>query len=91
MNKSQLVEVIATKADISKSDAVKALSSMVEAITQELSEGDSIQLVGFGTFKINHKTTRKGRNPKTGAVIDIPQKNVPAFSAGKALKDAVNS
>ncbi len=90
MNKTELVDAIAAKADMSKAQAKAALESILETITQSLKEGDPVQLVGFGTFKVNHRAERTGRNPQTGAEITIAASNVPAFVAGKALKDAVN-
>lgn len=90
MNKTQLVDAIASKADLSKAQAKAALEHMLEGIAQSLKEGDPVQLIGFGTFKVNHRAARTGRNPQTGAEIEIPAANVPAFVAGKALKDAVS-
>mgnify|MGYP000069372680 CR=1 FL=1 len=89
MNKTELVDAIAAKADMSKAQAKVALEEILNAITQSLKEGDQVQLVGFGTFKVNHRAGRTGRNPQTGAEIAIAASNVPAFVAGKALKDAV--
>ncbi|MGL5285850.1 bacterial nucleoid protein HU alpha subunit [Aeromonas sp. RU39B] len=89
MNKAQLVDAIAAKADLSKAQAKAALEEMLAAVTQSLKEGDAVQLVGFGTFKVSHRAGRTGRNPQTGAEIQIAAANVPAFVAGKALKDAV--
>lgn len=88
MNKTQLIDVIADKADLSKAQAKAALESTA-AITESLKEGDAVQLVGFGTFKVNHRAERTGRNPQTGKEIKIAAANVPAFVSGKALKDAV--
>ena len=90
MNKTELVDVIAAKADMSKAQAKVALDQILETITQSLKEGDPVQLVGFGTFKVNHRASRTGRNPQTGQEITIAASNVPTFVAGKALKDAVN-
>ena len=89
MNKTQLVEAIAAKADLNKAQAKTALEEVLSGITQSLKEGDPVQLVGFGTFKVNHRAARAGRNPQTGAEIQIAAANVPAFVAGKALKDAI--
>ncbi|NLJ92280.1 MAG: DNA-binding protein HU-alpha [Aeromonadales bacterium] len=89
MNKTQLVDAIAAKADLNKVQAKAALEEVLSGITQSLKEGDPVQLVGFGTFKVNHRAARTGRNPQTGAEIQIAAANVPAFVAGKALKDAV--
>lgn len=88
MNKTQLIDVIADKAELSKTQAKAALSTLA-AITESLKEGDAVQLVGFGTFKVNHRAERTGRNPQTGKEIKIAAANVPAFVSGKALKDAV--
>ncbi|MDV2856313.1 MULTISPECIES: nucleoid-associated protein HU-alpha [Oceanimonas] len=90
MNKTQLVDAIAAKADLNKTQAKAALEEVLNGITQSLKEGDPVQLVGFGTFKVNHRAARTGRNPQTGQEIQIAAANVPAFVAGKALKDAVN-
>ena len=89
MNKAQLVDAIAAKADLSKAQARVALEEIINGITQSLKEGDAVQLVGFGTFKVNHRAGRTGRNPQTGKEIQIAAANVPSFVAGKALKDAV--
>ncbi len=80
---------IAAKADLSKAQAKVALEEIINGITQSLKEGDAVQLVGFGTFKVNHRAGRTGRNPQTGKEIQIAAANVPSFVAGKALKDAV--
>ena len=90
MNKSDLVEAIAKSAAISKAAAARALDSTVDAITKALKKGDSVSLVGFGTFKVGKRAARNGRNPRTGATIKIKAAKVPKFSAGKGLKDAVN-
>ncbi|KAA1175316.1 nucleoid-associated protein HU-alpha [Photorhabdus heterorhabditis] len=89
MNKTELVDAIAESTDLTKAQAKAALESTLNAITESLKTGDSVQLVGFGTFKVNHRAERTGRNPQTGKEITIAAANVPAFSAGKALKDAV--
>lgn len=90
MNKSDLIEKIATGADISKAAAGRALDSFVESVTVALAEGDDVALVGFGTFKVTDRAARTGRNPQTGAEIQIAAAKVPGFKAGKALKDACN-
>ncbi|MEZ8881491.1 MULTISPECIES: HU family DNA-binding protein [Vibrio] len=90
MNKSQLVEQIAKNAELSKSDAERALRSAINAIVGALSDGGEVSLVGFGTFKVNDRSARIGRNPKTGEELNIPAAKVPAFKAGKALKEACN-
>ena len=89
MNKTELVAAIAEKAELSKKDAEKALKAFTETVAEQLKNGDKIQLVGFGTFEVRHRAARKGRNPQTGAEIEIPASKVPAFKPGKALKDAV--
>ncbi len=89
MNKTQLIDVISDKADISKTQAKAVLESTLSAIVESLKGGDSVQLVGFGTFKVNHRSARKGRNPQTGKEILINAANVPAFVSGKALKAAI--
>ena len=90
MNKQELIDSIAESADISKASAARALDAMVGSITDALKAGDSLTLVGFGTFSVRKREARAGRNPKTGEAIQIKAANVPAFKAGKALKDAVN-
>jgi DNA-binding protein HU-beta len=90
MNKSELVEKIAEGADISKASAGRALDSLIDSVTTELATGGAVALVGFGTYKVNDRAARTGRNPQTGAEIQIAAAKVPAFKAGKALKDAVN-
>lgn len=91
MNKSELVAKIAEGADISKASAGRALDSLIESVTTELAGGGEVALVGFGTYKVNDRAARTGRNPQTGAEIQIAAAKVPAFKAGKALKDAVNA
>lgn len=90
MNKTELIAAVAEKAELSKKDAEAAISATVEAITDALSQGEKVQLVGFGSFEVKHRAERMGRNPKTGEDIPIPATKVPAFKAGKALKDAVD-
>ncbi|WP_026973435.1 nucleoid-associated protein HU-beta [Aliagarivorans marinus] len=90
MNKAQLVDKIAEGADISKAAAGRALDSLIEAVADSLKEGDSVALVGFGTFQVKERSARTGRNPQTGQEIQIAAAKVPSFKAGKALKDAVN-
>lgn len=89
MNKSDLVAMIADKAELSKKDAEKALNAFVSSVTDVLKKGDKVSLVGFGTFETKKRAARKGKNPQTGAEINIPAATVPAFKVGKALKDAV--
>ena len=90
MNKSDLVDAIAKSADISKAAAARALDATVDSIKKALKKGDSVSLVGFGTFKVGKRAARNGRNPRTGETIKIKAAKVPKFSAGKGLKDAVN-
>ncbi|HSH48192.1 MAG TPA: HU family DNA-binding protein [Halomonas sp.] len=90
MNKSELIEAIAASADIPKAAASRALDAMVEAVADSLKKGDSVSLVGFGTFTVKDRAARTGRNPQTGEPIQISAARVPSFKAGKALKDAVN-
>ncbi|BBF84721.1 HU family DNA-binding protein [Aquitalea sp. FJL05] len=89
MNKSELIDAIAAEADISKAAAAKALDGMVAAVTDALKKGDTVTLVGFGTFYVGERAERSGRNPKTGETIKIPAARSPKFRAGKALKDAL--
>ena len=91
MNKSELIEKVAAAADLSKADAGRALDAVLSTVTDALKEGDSVVLVGFGTFSVKDRAARTGRNPQTGKTIEIPAARVPGFKAGKALKDAVNA
>tara|TARA_B110000977_G_scaffold200672_1_gene292062 strand:+ start:1298 stop:1627 length:330 start_codon:yes stop_codon:yes gene_type:complete len=91
VNKQELIENIAASADITKAAAGRALDSMIDSVSGALKAGDSVVLVGFGTFTVRDRAARTGRNPQTGAEIQISAAKVPAFKAGKALKDAVNS
>lgn len=90
MNKSELIEKVAASADIPKAVAGRALDAVLESITTALKEGDSVVLVGFGSFAVKERAARTGRNPQTGEEIQISAAKVPGFKAGKALKDAVN-
>ena len=90
MNKAELIESIANTADLSKASAGRALDAAIEAITKALKKGDTITLVGFGTFSVRHRKARMGRNPRTGEEIQIKASKVPGFKPGKALKDAIN-
>ncbi|MGQ4877000.1 nucleoid-associated protein HU-beta [Billgrantia sp. LNSP4103-1] len=90
MNKSELIEAIAASADIPKAAASRALDAMVDTVTESLKKGDSVSLVGFGTFTVKERAARTGRNPQTGKPIQISAAKVPTFKAGKALKDSVN-
>ena len=90
MNKSELIDAIAKSADISKASAEKALDGTLNAVKGALKRGSSVTLVGFGTFRVGKRAARTGRNPRTGEAIKIKAARVPKFSAGKALKDALN-
>ena len=90
MNKSEMIDAIAEGADISKAAAGRALDAMIDAVTNSLRKGDAVTLIGFGTFEVRDRKARTGRNPQTGATIQIAAAKSPAFKAGKALKDAVN-
>ncbi|MCW8964170.1 MAG: HU family DNA-binding protein [Gammaproteobacteria bacterium] len=90
MNKTEMIDAVAEAADLSKADAGRAVDAVVDTITGALKGGDSVTLVGFGTFLVRARAARTGRNPQTGATIEIKAANAPAFKAGKALKDAVN-
>jgi len=90
MNKTELIEHISTKADLSKADAARAVDAFIDAVTTALKEDDSVTLVGFGTFSVSQRAARAGRNPRTGETIQIPAARVPKFRPGKALRDDVN-
>ncbi len=93
MNKNELVEAICAKVTEKKLDKTtvkEVLDAAIETIKDTLVSGEAVQLIGFGTFKVNHRAERNGHNPKTGESIKIPASSVPAFQAGKSLKDAVN-
>ena len=90
MSKQELVNYIAGKTGLSKKDAEGALSSFVDGVKSALKKGDSVTLVGFGTFSVSRRAARTGRNPQTGAKIQIPARKVPVFKAGKGLKETVN-
>lgn len=90
MNKNELVSAVAETAKISKSDAQAAVDAVFSAITNELKSGGDVRLVGFGNFSVSKRAASTGRNPQTGAEVQIPARTVPKFSAGKGLKDAVN-
>ena len=89
MNKAELVAAVAEKTGLSKKDSEKAVNAAFDAISAELVEGGKVQLVGFGSFETKTRNARVGRNPRTKEEIEIPASRVPAFKAGKALKDAV--
>jgi DNA-binding protein HU-beta len=90
VNKSELIDHIAEQADISKAAAGRALDAVITGVTQTLRKGDTVSLVGFGTFAVTTRAARTGRNPRTGATIKISKAKIPKFRPGKALKDAVN-
>ncbi|MCE3002637.1 MAG: HU family DNA-binding protein [Xanthomonadaceae bacterium] len=90
MNKSDFVNAVADAAEISKTDAAKALDAVISVIEKTLKKGEQVTIVGFGTFAVRKRAARTGRNPRTGATIKIKASKVPAFKAGKALKDAIN-
>lgn len=89
MNKTDLINAVAEQADLSKKNASNAVDAVFDAITGSLKKSEKVQLIGFGNFEVRERSARKGRNPQTGEQIDIPASKVPAFKAGKALKDAV--
>ena len=91
MNKTELVAAIADAAELSKKDSEKALKAFVDVVTEELKKEHKIQLVGFGTFEVRNREASTGKNPRTGEAIQIAASKVPAFKAGKALKDVVNN
>ena len=90
MNKSELADVIADEAELSKAAAARALDAALNAIQVSLQNGEPVALVGFGTFAVRERGARTGRNPRTGEQIDIAAAKLPAFKPGKALKDALN-
>lgn len=90
MTKLELVNVVADAAELTKKQAEVAVNSVLSAIADALKDGDKVQLIGFGTFEVKDVAEREGRNPKTGETITIPASKKPAFSASKALRDAVN-
>ena len=90
MNKSDLIEKVAKECNMSKSAADQALNSVLSAVTDAVSEGDKVTLIGFGTFSQEKRAAREGRNPQTGKPMQIPARNVVKFKAGKKFVDAVN-
>jgi DNA-binding protein HU-beta len=90
VNKTELVEHIAGKSDISKAAASRALASIIDAVKKTLKKGDTVTLVGFGTFSVSKRAARTGRNPRTGAALKIKAAKVPRFKPGKGLKEALN-
>lgn len=91
MKKAELITCVADKAGLSKKDADKTIAAVLECITDALCADEKVQLIGFGTFEVRERAARTGRNPKTGEEIKIAASKVPAFKAGKALKDKVNN
>ncbi|WP_339249978.1 HU family DNA-binding protein [Sporosarcina sp. FSL W8-0480] len=89
MNKTELINSVAEAADLTKKDATKAVEAVFDTIQSALANGDKVQLIGFGNFEVRERAARKGRNPQSGEEIEIAASKVPAFKAGKALKDAV--
>ncbi len=89
MNKTELINAVAEKAEISKKDADKALAAVIASIEEALVKGDKVQLIGFGTFEVKERAARTGHNPKTGEAIEIAAAKIPSFKAGAALKNAV--
>jgi len=87
MNKSELIADLAERAELSKADAGRALEALIDAVKASLHKGEDVSLVGFGTFTVRNRAERTGRNPRTNEEIKIPASKVPAFKAGKALKD----
>lgn len=90
MTKADIVNKLSDSVGLSKKDAVAAVEAVIATITKALSKGESVQLVGFGSFNVRKRAARTGRNPQTGATIKIAARKVPSFKAGKGLKDAVN-
>jgi DNA-binding protein HU-beta len=90
MNKTELIDAVADEAEVSKAEAGRAVDAVISSITKALKKGDTVTLVGFGTFQVRKRAARTGCNPKTGDTIKIKASQNPAFKAGKALKDAVN-
>ena len=89
MTKTELIAAVAAKAELSKQDSEKAVNAFIEAVSDSLKNGVKVQLVGFGTFEVRDRAAREGKNPSTGEPLKIPATKVPAFKAGKALKDIV--
>ncbi len=90
MNKSELIEAVADAADLSKVDASRAVDAVVGCVTNSLKKGEQVTVVGFGTFLVRQRSARTGRNPRTGESIQIAASRVPAFKAGKSLKESLN-
>ncbi|HPE60838.1 MAG: HU family DNA-binding protein [Thiothrix sp.] len=90
MNKTEMIDAVSAKSGLTKADADRAYKAFVEVITEELIKGEQVSLIGFGTFLVRERQARSGRNPRTGETISIESAKIPAFKAGKAIKDAVN-
>ena len=90
MNKTELVAAMAEQTNLSKKDAEAALKAFIDVVSEELKKGEKVQLVGFGTFEVSERAAREGRNPQTGETMQIKASKTPKFTAGKALKDALN-
>lgn len=90
MNKQELIAAVAAEAKVTKAEAGKVIDALTASVTKALKKGDTVTLIGFGTFKVSKRAARTGRNPQTGKEIKIAARKAPGFSAGKALKDAVN-
>lgn len=90
MNKAELIQAVAAKAELDKKTADKAVSAVLDAITESLAEGNKVQLIGFGSFEVRDRAEKQARNPRTGEVVTAPACKVPAFKAGQALKASVN-
>ena len=91
MNKTELIAAVAQKSDLTKKDAEKAVKAVFEAISDSLTQGDKVQIIGFGTFEVRQRKAREGRNPRNNDPIKIEASKTPAFKAGKQLKDLVNT
>ena len=89
MNKTELIEIIADKAKLTKKDTHKVVDALLEAITASLKKDEDVSIVGFGTFKVSHRAARKGKNPKTGEVLTIKASKNPTFKSGKTFKEAI--
>ena len=90
MNKAELIDAVAAKSGLQKNEASRAVDALFETITEALKAGDTVALLGFGSFAVKARAARTGRNPRTRETIEIPASKIPGFKAGKALKDAVN-
>ena len=90
MNKNELVSAVADKSKLSRQDATTAVDAIFDVLQETMASGDDVRLVGFGTFSVSHRAASKGRNPSTGAEVDIPARNVAKFAPGKGLKDSLN-